>query len=551
MAPNTIASTDLPEVTLSKYPETSNKELKQSLSGNVSKSDCDRHVNPSYSANKITKSLIFCVLAAASAGLIFGYDIGITGGVTSNDGFLKLFFPDIYIEHQSPISNPWCKYDDPLLQLFTSSMFIAGMVSAIPAIKINNALGRRPTMIMGGLIFIIGAILMSSAYALPQLVIGRVCLGFGIGLGNQSVNVYLSEMPPPLYRGTLQILFQLATTIGIVVAQIINYLTEEVEDGWRISLALAAVPGLTFTLGAVFCSESPNSLMERGRNDEAIAVLKKIRDSDDAGIANELVDIQQAAENSKQSNWKALFAYKYRPQLIFAIFMPMFQQLTGINSVMFYAPEIFGSFGSGRSWTLIQVIIIGAVNVIATVFAVYIIDKVGRRKMLLIGGAIMFTCISAFGVLLAICFSTSDTLTTPQAAGGLVLVCLFVTGFAMSWGPLGWSVPSEVTPLECRSSGYGVTVSVNFLFSALIGQVFLSMLCKMQFGVFFFFAGFIFIMSTFIYFLLPETRGVPLEEVELLFIEHKLWKKFAKSDSSGKTVIVGGGGMETYVVSNV
>lgn len=480
---------------------------------------------------KLTGYVMVTALIAASGGLLFGYDLGVTGGVEAMDSFLIKFFPGVYDKKElaKESNDPYCTFDDQLLALFTSSLFIAGMLMAPVASIVTRRRGRKVTMLMGGLWFLVGGILNASAQNLAMLIIGRICLGFGIGAANQSVPLYLSEMAPHHARGAMNIMFQLATTIGILVAQLVNYGVQDWDEGWRLSLGLAIVPASILTIGGIVLPDSPNSLIERGHLEKGRAVLSKIRGTDE--VDAEFADIQEAAVSSRKVSelqaWRNLTRREYRPAAILAVAIPTFQQWTGVNSIMFYVPILFSSLGTGKSAALMNAVIIGAVNLIATFVSILLVDRAGRRKLFLQGGTQMFVMQIAVGILLGVAFSKYDTSNLPSYIVyiALVFICIFVAGFAWSWGPLGWLVPSEIQTLETRSAGFSLTVSVNFFFSFVLGQCFLSMLCAMQYGVFLFFAACIFCATMFVYFLVPETRGVPMEEVYTLYCKHPIWSK--------------------------
>ncbi|KAL0409141.1 UNVERIFIED_CONTAM: Sugar transport protein 10 [Sesamum radiatum] len=322
-----------------------------------------------------------------------------------------------------------------------------------------------------------------------MLIIGRILLGVGIGYANQSVPVYLSEMAPPKLRGALNIGFQMATTIGIFAANLVNYGTAQMKaNGWRVSLALAAAPALIMTIGAIFLPDTPNSLIERGLKDQAKEMLQKIRGT--PNVHDEFSDLVDASAVSQQVRhpWKTILEPKYRPQLIITCLIPLFQQLTGINVIMFYAPVLFKTLGFEDDASLMSAVVTGLVNVFATVVSILVVDRFGRRVLFLEGGIQMLACQIGVGVLIASVFGVSGNGTFSKGLGNLALalICIYVAAFAWSWGPLGWLVPSEIHPMEIRSAGQSINVSVNMFFTFVIGQLFLSMLCHMKFGLFFF-----------------------------------------------------------------
>jgi len=479
---------------------------------------------------KLTLFVFFTCVVAATGGLIFGYDIGISGGVTSMDPFLKKFFPEVFRKKQEAKTNQYCKYDNQLLQTFTSSLYLAALVASFFAATVTRVMGRKWSMFGGGLTFLIGAALNGAAKNVAMLIVGRILLGIGVGFANQSVPVYLSEMAPARLRGMLNIGFQLMITIGILAAELINYGTNKIKAGygWRVSLALAAVPAGIITLGSLFLPDTPNSLLERGHADEARRMLRRIRGTEEIG--EEYADLVAASEEARQVRhpWRNILKRRYRAQLTMAIMIPFFQQLTGINVIMFYAPVLFETLGFKGDASLMSSIITGLVNVFATVVSIFTVDRLGRRKLFLQGGTQMVVCQVVVGTLIAARFGTSGVGDMPKGYAAVVVlfICVYVAGFAWSWGPLGWLVPSEIFPLEIRPAGQSINVSVNMFFTFCIAQAFLTMLCHLKFGLFYFFAGWVVIMTVFIGLFLPETKNVPIEEMVLVWKSHWFWKRF-------------------------
>lgn len=226
----------------------------------------------------------------------------------------------------------------------------------------------------------------------------------------QSIPLYLSEMAPPQIRGALNIAFQLAITIGILVANLLNYGFSKMEhNGWRWSLGLAAVPALIMTIGAIFLPDTPNSFIERGQNERAKHVLQKIRGTEN--VNEEFQDLVLASEVARQvtNPWRNILQRPYRPQLVITLFIAFFQQLTGINVIMFYAPVLFKTLGFGDDASLMAAVITGLVNVFSTLVSLFTVDKFGRRILFLQGGVQMIICqVSIFIRHRFISFSTTN-----------------------------------------------------------------------------------------------------------------------------------------------
>ncbi|CAN6709819.1 unnamed protein product [Malus baccata var. baccata] len=428
---------------------------------------------------RMTPFVILSCMMAAIGGVIFGYTIGISGGVTSMEPFLEKFFPE-------------------------------------------------PSILAGGAAFLAGSALNGAAMNLYMLILGRLLIGVSIGFGNQAFPLYLSEMAPPKYRGAINNGFQFSVSIGLLSANLINYGSEKIKGGWgwRISLAMAAVPASMLTLGTFFLPETPNSLIQRSTDHQtAKKMLQRIRGVDD--VQAELDDLIKANNISKNIKhpFKKILERKHRPQLVMAIAIPYFQQVTGINVISFYSAMLFRTIGFGESTSLLFVVLTtGVVGTSSTFVSMLIVDKFGRRALFLAGGIQMLVSQIMVGGVMA----------AQLGYLVLVLICIYVAGFGWSWGPLGWLVRSETFPLEIRSAGQSINVVVNFLFTFIVAQTFLAMLCHFKAGIFFFFGGWVAVMTVFVYLFLPETKNVPIEKMEIVWQEHWFWRRIV-GDSSKDT----------------
>lgn len=336
-------------------------------------------------------------------------------------------------------------------------------------------------------------------------------------------------MAPAKYRGSFNIAFQLCVGIGVLSASLLNYGVEKIKAGWgwRISLAMAAAPAIFLTVGAFYLPETANSLIQHGNDHEkAKKILQRVRGTFD--VQAELDDLIKASDNSKavKHPFKQIIKRKYRPQLVMSISIPFFQQVTGINVISFYAPILFQTIGLGASASLMSAVVTGLVGTSATLLALLIVDKVGRRAMFSFGGIQMLVSQLLIGVIMAVKLGDQGVLSKGYGLLVLVLICIYVAGFSLSWGPLGWLVPSEIFPLEIRSAAQSITVAVGLIFTFIIAQTFLAMLCHLKSGIFFFFGAWVVIMTGFVYFFLPETRNLPIESMEKIWRDHWFWKRF-------------------------
>ncbi|MCQ8005415.1 sugar porter family MFS transporter, partial [Salmonella enterica] len=345
-------------------------------------------------------------------------------------------------------------------------------------------------------------------------------------------------------RGALNIGFQLSITVGILIANVLNYFFAKIKGGWgwRLSLGGAMVPALIISIGSLVLPDTPNSMIERGQHDEARKKLRRVRGIDD--VDEEFNDLVAASEASKQVQhpWRNLLQRKYRPHLTVAILIPFFQQFTGINVIMFYAPVLFNTIGFADNASLMSAVITGGVNVAATVVSIYGVDKWGRRFLFLEGGIQMLICQAIVAACIGAKFGMDGNpgeLPKWYAIVVVLFICIYVAGFAWSWGPLGWLVPSEIFPLEIRSAAQSINVSVNMFFTFVVAQIFLTMLCHLKFGLFLFFAFFVVVMSIFVYYFLPETKGIPIEEMGQVWKNHWYWSRFVSEDD-----FVPNGGLE-------
>ncbi|XP_020110145.1 sugar transport protein 5-like isoform X3 [Ananas comosus] len=321
----------------------------------------------------------------------------------------------------------YCMYDSQALTAFTSSLYVAGLAASLAAGRLTKAVGRQTIMLLGGALFFTGATVNASAANVEMLILGRILLGFGVGFTNQAAPVYLAEVSPARWRGAFTTGFQFFIGVGVVAANLTNYGAARLRSwGWRLSLGLAAAPACVFILGALLIPDTPSSLLHRGMPiDTARAALRRLRGSS-ADVDAELNDIARAAEDARRNEEGAfarmVLGRRYRPQLAMAVAIPLFQQLTGVTVVAFFAPVLFRTVGFGSDGALVGAVILGCVNLASILVSAFTVDRLGRRKLFIVGGAQMIICqvlqcyTTATGTLV---FANTSFIYAREGGGGL------------------------------------------------------------------------------------------------------------------------------------
>ncbi len=440
----------------------------------------------------------FVYVAAAFAGLgglLFGYDTGVISGA---ELFLKKDFT----------------LTSFALEVIVSGVLVGAAIGALGGGRLADLYGRRKLLIATAVIFAIGAIICAAASSPTILIIGRIIVGLGIGLSSGTVPVYISEVSPPAARGWTVSIFQLAITVGILLAYVVDY-AFAASQGWRWMLGLAVVPAAVFAIGMILLPESPRWLVKNGHREEARKVLGRIRTA--AGADAELKDIEASIQHSEErGRLSDLLHPSLRAALVVGIGLAILQQITGINTVIYYAPLIIQSAGiSSASGAILATAGIGVVNVLMTIVSMWLIDRAGRRPLLLTGIAGMIVTLFALGY----------AFHAPMHGGSLATVAvicmmLYVASFAISLGPIFWLLIAEIYPTAVRSSAEGLSATFNWGSNLLVSLTFLTLLEAMGASRTFWLYG-IFAIGAWIfsYYLVPETKGRTLEEIE------EFWRK--------------------------
>jgi len=426
---------------------------------------------------------------AALAGLMFGLDIGVISGALQLIG--EAF-------HGSEIAKEW----------IVSSMMIGAAVGALAAGVLSFRLGRRMSLLLAAVLFVAGSLFCACAWSIESLIVARILLGVAIGVATFTAPLYISEIAPPDRRGAMISTYQLMITIGILAAFLSDTLFSYI-GAWRWMLGVVALPGALFLIGVIRLPDSPRWLMMRGRTAEARAVLETLR-RDPTVVDGEMRDIAEQLKRP-QRGW-ALFRVNpdFRRSVGLGVALQAMQQFTGMNVMMYYAPSIFSLAGFKGHEALWGTAIVGLVNVLSTFIAIALVDRVGRRPILLGGFAVMAISLGVLGVLLPI---GADDIA--MRLFEVVMLLIFIIAFAVSAGPLIWVLCSEVQPIEGRDFGIAISTFTNWTANFVVGLTFLSMLTGLgsgaTFGVYAALnAAFVLITIFFV----PETKGIALEAIE-------------------------------------
>jgi MFS transporter, SP family, galactose:H+ symporter len=449
---------------------------------------------------RLTRWMLGVGVVTFLAGLLFGYDQGVISGA------LPLLQADL---HLSTLQS----------EVITSWVTLGALFGALVAGGAADRVGRRWTAVAAGVLFAIGALVEAAAPGASMLTVGRVITGLGVGVASVVAPLYAAEMAPKWIRGRFVSTYQLAITVGIFLA----YLADDAltgSDRWRLMFALAVIPGAALAIGFLVMPESARWLLKIGRRAEAEASLVKVDGADVA--AQELATLEADLESEAregEAGWGEVFSPVLRRALVVGVGLAVFQQVTGINAIIYYANEIFAQAGftTAQQQAKATLYAVGAVNVLATLVAVAWVDRFGRRPLLLTGLVGMCVSLAAVGLSFA-ALSNTPAGATSTTVGGIVTVfalVAFIASFAFSMGPVVWTLISEIYPNRVRGRAMAVATAVNWLSAFLVAQFFLSLVDAIgESTTFFLFSALCVVSFVFVYRLVPETKGRSLEEIQ-------------------------------------
>lgn len=441
-------------------------------------------------------STFFIFFFGALGGLLFGFDTGIISGA-------------------SPLIESNFNLGTEQTGFIVSSVLIGSSVGALSIGSLSDRFGRKRLLVLASILFLIGSGLSMFAQGFVSMVIARIILGFAVGSASALTPAYLAELADAPHRGSLGTMFQLMITLGILLAYVSNlgFLHNNLLGlrDWRWMLGSALIPALMLFVGSIILPESPRYLVEKGRIDEARDVLHELRAKTDEDPDKELAGIQEVA-NQPKGGLKELFTFA-RPAVIVAILLMLLQQLVGINSVIYFLPQVFiKGFGFPESNAIWISVGIGIVNFLCTILAYNIMDRFNRRTILLFGSIVMALSIGILSIL-------NFTLKVQDAAvPTMILIGIYIFGFAVSWGPICWLMIGEIFPLNVRGVGTSIGSAANWIGNFIVSQFFLELLHMFNnnvggpFAVFTFFA---IVSIFFVIYMVPETRGKTLEQIEM------------------------------------
>src|SRR6201996_5977118 len=447
------------------------------------------------SARRARRNVVLTAAIAGLGGLLFGYDTGVIAGALL---FIK---GDFHLD----------SFAQGLVVAAVPIGAVGGAAIAGPA---ADTYGRRLMILLSAVVFMVGALGSAAAPGLGVLVVARIVIGVAIGLASAASPVYISEVAPPEIRGRLVSFFQLAVTIGILVAYLVGLAFDGIE-GWRWMLGLGCVPALGLAFGMLRMPQSPRWLVMHGDDYAARAVLAKIRVDDPDTIDREIEEIEESVhKDAKPGAWSDLLQPAVKAALVVGIGLAILQQVTGINTVIYYAPTIVEFTGVNSSGgSVLAAVGVGIINVGMTLVALRLLARGGRRTLLMSGVSGMVISLIALGG--AFAAGAGSTLGSVVAIASLMA---FVASFAISLGPIFWLLNAEISPLGVRSKAGGRGTMANWTFNFIVSLTFLLLIEALgRAGAFWFYAAIGVLTLWFCWKYVPETKGKPLEEIEAEF----------------------------------
>lgn len=428
--------------------------------------------------------LYIAVFFASLSGLLSGFDTGVISGAM------------LYIKQSFEIT-------PELSGLLVSSVSIGAIIGALINGRLVDKLGRKNILLLSAVIFIVGSIFCSISQNVIELILSRTFVGCAVGIVSFAGPLYLSEISSREKRGSIVSFYQIALTFGILLSYLINYICAHVEYTWRAMLFMGAIPAIILFLGMIFQSDTPRWYVLKGKFEKAKNILKKI---------DSKIDLDEEIENIKNTlnqDEKIKLSKKIIMPFVIGIGIMFVQIATGINAIIYYAPTIFKmlNFSSNQD-ALFITIFIGLINFLMTFVAFAFVDKLGRKPLLYIGlSGMLLSLLVLSGVFVINCDCAKYL--------AVIFCAVYIVSFSMSLGPIGLLLISEVFPLRYRGSAMSIAIISNFLFNFIVTGLFPISLNRLGGSVTFLIFALICVISIFfVRFIVPETKGLSLEELE-------------------------------------
>jgi len=434
-------------------------------------------------------------IIAATGGLLFGFDTGVISGALP---FLKEYWT----------------LSDAQMEWLTTAVLLGAVLGAVSSGRLSDYLGRKKMIILNAIIFAIGAIGCGYAHSFVFLIVMRIIVGIAIGITSYVVPMYISEMSPASKRGALVTLNQLMITIGLLASYITDYaFSDNMNSGsWRMMFLVGLFPALILLIGMFFLPETSRWLISKNRLLEGKKVLSRVEDPHLVeAVFGELVK-EHEKSSPRGSELKEITKPWLRPALIITVGIFFFQQCSGVNTIIYYSPIIFKMAGiTSNSASIIPAIIIGVVNVLACVASIFLLDKIGRRKLYMIGIKGMIPSLALVGI----CFFFKEQLGSYLIYLSVLSIISFIIFINISLSPLGWLLISEIFPTKVRGLGMSIGSLSHWGFNSIIAFTFLTMIQKFGVGgTFCFYSAICVAGLIWGYYYIPETKGKTLEQIE-------------------------------------
>ncbi|KAI9934831.1 hypothetical protein AWENTII_005638 [Aspergillus wentii] len=479
------------------------------------------------------RSFILGVLVSMG-GFIFGYSTGQISGFTTMPDFKTRF-----AERQPSGEYVFSNVRNGLI---VGLLSIGTMIGALVAAPIADRFGRKLSISFWSLVHIVGIIVQISTLSKwYQVALGRWVAGLGVGALSSVVPMYQSESAPRQVRGAMVSAFQLFVAFGIFISYIVNYGTKRIDGpaSWRITMGIGFAWPLILGVGALFLPESPRYAYRNGRIEEAREVMCKLYGvpSNHRAVAQEMKDMKDKLDEEKQAGVAAWHEVFTGPRMfyrtILGITLQSLQQLTGANFIFYYGNSVFTSTGLSDSY--VTQIILGTVNFTMTLPGLYVVEHFGRRNSLMVGATWMFICFMIWASVGHFSLDLETPSNTPQAGAALIVfTCFFIVGFATTWGPVVWSICSEMYPTRHRAVSIGIATAANWTWNFLISFFTPFISSSIDFAYGYVFAGCCFAGIFIVFFFVNETQGRTLEEVDTMYVLHVTpWKSASWEPPAG------------------